>query len=135
MLSQSLRSPNSQSTKEEVEKNNRIFDLLLGNIASGGILINRASHHVRSFIRHRARKYSVVLGVRTVQSIRPTHRHLRRHCCELDCELHRQHWLSAAARSVRRLRVHNLRRVAGVLHDLHIQKGAGNEEQDYRRDQ
>lgn len=77
----------------------------------------------------------MVPGVRVVQSIRPTIRYLYRHCCQLDREFHRQHRLFAAAGGTRRLRVHHLCGAAIVLHYLHIQESAGDEEQDHGRNQ
>lgn len=77
----------------------------------------------------------MVPGVRIVQSIRSTIRYLYRHCCQLDREFHRQHRLLTAAGGTRRLCVHHLCGAAIVLHYLHIQESAGDEEQDHGRNQ
>jgi len=77
----------------------------------------------------------VVLGIRVVQSIRSSIRHFHCHCRKLDRELHRQYRLLTAAGGTRRLRVHHLCCATIVLHALHIQESAGDEEQDHGRNQ
>ena len=126
----------------------------------GIVSLHRFGHPLCGYVRYWTWFHSLVLGLGTVQPRSSRHGHFHRRHRQLDGQLYR--WLGLPANSgktslrfssafrilIRRsfastggtgcsrtARFHYFLRFLGLLRRLHVQEGAGDKEQDYRRDQ